>query len=248
MPVLPSITLAVHSRLWQPVPFGGCVEVLGYEAGGRPVGSQSGKSPLASPGFSEGKEERSSFFWARHLFSRFIQHSREWKSGSLLTKQSVMFYRNNNLKRTIGQLAIALVLLSGIQQGPAYCFLFDCHSSWVDSETTIGSVRACSCDRVCSAPSRPSVSTIGKKVTGPSRTGPCPATCWCHQAPEPLGQPASAPELVESSPQGAGMGPSLDLLAVRAASDPTLDQAAGVSCVRGPSATRRCAIFCRFLI
>ena len=108
-----------------------------------------------------------------------------------------MFYRNHNLRRTIGLLGVALALLSGIQQGHAFCYLAGCDSASTRAEQSDqmadSLVAACSCSRACNKTRTKSSASIAcEGVANQSEPCPCPPACWCHQLPEPLGLPASA--------------------------------------------------------
>lgn len=170
-----------------------------------------------------------------------------------------MFYRNHNLRRAIGLLGIALALLSGVQQGHTFCYLAGCHSVALGA-TTLGEKtslkadrlesRCCSrsCNRVWSQSQKKlSSSSDGEIANKPSGSCPCPPSCWCHQTPEPLGLPTSAPASVDLLAQGIGQ--SLATMTQPAYCDqgwlPELKTPTDASL---ETVMLRCAKLCRFLI
>jgi len=159
-----------------------------------------------------------------------------------------MFYRHHNLKQAIGLLGVVLALLSGVQQGHAFCYLAGCGPSLVLSERTDSLAGACPCSQACGERLTSSLATISlARVDGaihrPSDSCPCPSTCWCHQSPEPLSLPASAPSSVELLAQSIGLATVLldcDLGSLH-------DQATATD-APFETAMLRCAKLCRFLI
>jgi len=161
-----------------------------------------------------------------------------------------MFYRHHNLKRAIGLLGVVLALLSGVQQGHSFCYLAGCDFSLSSLEKAgQGSDRltnACPCSRTCSrrpADSSATESSEGRNLGSPSDSCPCPTTCWCHQSPEPLSLPASAPGPVELLTQ------STELVTATMDFDLGSLHSQKTTAEGSPeTAMLRCAKLCRFLI
>ncbi len=170
-----------------------------------------------------------------------------------------MFYRNYNLRRAIGLLGVVLALLSGIQQGHAFCYLTGCDSASTRIEQTDkmadSLVAACSCSRTCNktrtkfSASTPSESTACEGVANQSDSCPCPPACWCHQLPEPLGLPASASVSVDLLSQSKSIGQSHILTTAVAGCDQSslYDLETTIS-ASFESVMLRCAKLCRFLV
>jgi len=163
-----------------------------------------------------------------------------------------MFYRNHNLRRAIGLLGVALALLSGIQQGHAFCYLTGCDSASTRVEQSDqmadSLVAACSCSRTCNKTrTKSSASTACEGVANQSEPCPCPPACWCHQLPEPFGLPTSASVHVDLLSQSIGQ--SHTLMTTVAGCDRRslydLETTIGASF---ESVMLRCAKLCRFLI
>ncbi len=167
-----------------------------------------------------------------------------------------MFYRNRNLRRVTGLLAIVLAVLPGIQLSHAFCYVAGCNSDTVRiKKTDQKSVKLagdCSCSRSCKIPTKVSGSTAsglaaGEGVDEHRGSCPCPPMCWCHQLPEPLGLPTSAPVRVDQLSEGMGqylapmIQPSCCGQGLLYDSKATTD--ASISTV-----LLRCAELCRFLI
>ena len=166
-----------------------------------------------------------------------------------------MFYRNHNLRRAIGLLGIVIAMLSGVQQGHTFCYLAGCHSTTLCEKTlsdkTDSIVSSC-CSRSCSrvgrqSQNRPSTSPEGDIANKPSGSCPCPPTCWCHQTPEPLGLPTSAPASIDLLSECVGR-------VFAAAVQPTCCNHGLLSGLKAPTdasiepVVLRCAKLCRFLI
>jgi len=156
-----------------------------------------------------------------------------------------MFYRNHNLRRAIGLLAIVLALLSGVQQGHALCYLAGCNIVSTQTEKTDSSVGRCCSQRSCrvQSPSLSECEGVGK----PSGSCPCPPTCWCHQTPGPLGLPTSAPVSVDLLAQGIEQSLATMI-------QPVCCDQGWLSELKAPAdasietVVLRCAKLCRFLI
>lgn len=165
-----------------------------------------------------------------------LQH---WASG--------MFYRNHNLKRSIGLLGVVLALLFGLRQSLASCYLAGCSSPAV-VEATDSLVVVCTCSDACNErQTKLSSSLVSGNDAGQGDSCPCPSTCWCHQSLVPLGLPTSAPESLELLAQSIEpfCSPTVASVGCEQSLPHGLEATIGAST---GSASLRCARLCRFLI
>jgi len=120
------------------------------------------------------------------------------------------------------------------------------------TDSLVSSCCSRSCSRVRSqsqkkSQKKSSSSADGEIANKPGGSCPCPPTCWCHQTPEPLGLPTSAPISVDLLAQSIGQS-----LATR--TQPTCCDPGLLSGLKAPtdasigSVMLRCATLCRFLI
>jgi len=178
------------------------------------------------------------------------------KKGPLFVSETVhlpswvscMFYRNHNLKRTIGLLGVVLAMLSGIQQSHALCYLAVCNTHSASVEKADKGTAACPFAHRCNERrTKPSVLPEDAGVNRHSDSCPCPPTCWCHQSPGPLSLPTSACEPVELSPRSLERfhSPMTSLGVCGRSSSADLEAMIGASI---ESVTLHCAKLCRFLI
>jgi len=165
-----------------------------------------------------------------------------------------MFYRNHNLRQAIGLLGVVLALLSGIQQGHAFCYLAGCDSASTRVEQSDqmadSLVAACSCSRTCNKTrTKSSASTACEGVVNQSEPCPCPPACWCHQLPGPLGLPTSASVPEDLLSQLIGQSHVTMAVSVSTGSDQSsqYDLETTIS-ASFESVMPRCAKLCRFLI
>lgn len=156
-----------------------------------------------------------------------------------------MFRRHHNLKRALGLLGVALALVSSAQQSRLLCSLAGCSPA-----------HACSADGDCDHAR--SVNPTGPTACEPACGGegigepcpaenPCPASCWCHQAPEPYGLSRVATEVLEPLEYTTATT-RLGLLSGITAQRLVAGKPAAFMDAVANSAAERCAVLCRFVI
>lgn len=156
-----------------------------------------------------------------------------------------MFCRHHNLKRALGLLGVVLALVSSAQQSQLLCALAGCIPAHACSASgdcehvrSVNPTGPTACEPACE----------GEGISEPCPAeSPCPASCWCHQSPDPFGLPRVAAETLESSEYGAAT-PSLGTLGEKAASQAVAAKAPVVMGAIAHSAAERCAVLCRFVI
>ncbi|MAT68542.1 MAG: hypothetical protein CMJ58_03365 [Planctomycetaceae bacterium] len=151
-----------------------------------------------------------------------------------------MFPRVDNLKQHIAVAAILLSLSTLAQNAGFYCALGACRTGEVASSAE---PESCCHKRVCHSDEKPAPQQ-GQEHQHRHDSCPCPDSCWCHQAPQPIELPTSFDETFELAVFAicndlvAG-GLSDEWTSLTWSAPPDLDD---------ESALRRCAKLCRFLI
>ncbi|QEG37203.1 hypothetical protein [Bythopirellula goksoeyrii] len=152
-----------------------------------------------------------------------------------------MFNRCDISKRVIALLGVVLALSSGFQSVHWVCALGGCEIAALETHTA-AETHACCHSHDCHASK---VATPAE--SDPSHDCPCPPECWCHQAPQPLELPRTAPEPTELLLQGFVCNPASTI--VMANCDFLSSQsAAGAIEDAVETSAERCAHLCRFLI
>ncbi|QEG35887.1 hypothetical protein Pr1d_31930 [Bythopirellula goksoeyrii] len=160
---------------------------------------------------------------------------------------AIVFRHYDNSKRAIALLGVVLALSSGFQQAHWLCELGGCKAAAVavtSCEHHCAVTHSCSHSHGCNA-DKPS----GSEDCSGSQNGscPCPPECWCHQAPQPLELPRSAPEPNELLLQGF-VGGTVSVSAVANCDSASLHISAWANEAMVESSPERCAHLCRFLI
>ncbi len=158
-----------------------------------------------------------------------------------------MFRHYDNSKRAIALLGVVLALSSGFQQAHWLCELGGCKAASVAD-------KSCEHDsKVTHSCTHSHGYNIGKPSASEdcdqSQKGscPCPPECWCHQAPQPLELPRSAPEPAELLLQGFVCGFANEN-AVADSDSICLHISAWANEAMVETSSERCAHLCRFLI
>ena len=156
-----------------------------------------------------------------------------------------MFRRHHNLKRALGLLGVVLALASSAQQSRLLCSLAGCapaHACSADGgcrhASSVNPTGPTACESACDGE--------GVNATCPAES-PCPADCWCHQAPEPYGLPRMATEALgslECAVANLDFGTPSGVAAARVVAG----KPAAVMDTIANSAAERGAILCRFVI
>ena len=162
-----------------------------------------------------------------------------------------MFRRYANSKRVIALLGVVLALLPCVQHGHLLCALGGCATSpmegacseHVNSETTTCShAHACKSTRETAVPS-----SLDDGIDEQNSSCPCPPSCWCHQAPQPLELPRCPTGPIELLLQSNTLADATNVAAIDLHQTLSYDCASAVA-TSSESAVQRCAQLCRFLI